>query len=92
MNNDNNAQLKVATRNYSNMASSEIPKTMSGVVITQPGGVDVLAYKTDLPVPEIKEGEILVKNEYIGVNYIDTYVSPRLSSPFCFPPFPFVSL
>lgn len=54
--------------------ASEIPKTMSGVVIEKPGGVDVLQYKSDLPVPEIKEGEVLVKNEYIGVNYIDTYV------------------
>ncbi|EGO59354.1 hypothetical protein NEUTE1DRAFT_108886 [Neurospora tetrasperma FGSC 2508] len=53
--------------------AAEIPKTMSGVVIEKPGGVDVLKYKTDLPVPEIKEGELLVKNEYIGVNFIDTY-------------------
>ncbi|KAH8900086.1 NAD(P)-binding protein [Thozetella sp. PMI_491] len=50
-----------------------IPKTMPGVVIEQPGGVEVLKYKTDLPVPELKEGEILVKNELIGVNYIDIY-------------------
>jgi NADPH:quinone reductase len=53
------------------MATS-IPKTMKGVVIEKTGGVEVLEYKTDLPVPTPKEGEILVKNEYIGVNYIDT--------------------
>ena len=52
--------------------ATEIPNTMFGVVIEKPGGVDVLQYKTDLPVPEIKDGELLVKNEYIGVNYIDT--------------------
>ncbi|KXX78401.1 putative quinone oxidoreductase [Madurella mycetomatis] len=51
----------------------EIPKTMSGILIAETGGVEVLQYKTDLPVPEPKEGEILVRNEFIGVNYIDTY-------------------
>lgn len=69
--------------------ATEIPKTMSGVVIEKPGDVSVLAYKTDLPVPEIKEGEVLVKNEYIGVNYIDTYALPLPFSPFPFPYCPF---
>lgn len=70
------------------MATS-IPKTMKGVVIHKTGGVEVLEYKTDLPVPTPKEGEVLVKNEYIGVNYIDTYGipslyhSPSLESPSC---------
>ncbi|KAB5577899.1 hypothetical protein GE09DRAFT_1214110 [Coniochaeta sp. 2T2.1] len=50
-----------------------LPKTMSGIVIEQTGGPEVLQWKTDLSVPELKEGEVLVKNEYIGVNYIDTY-------------------
>lgn len=54
------------------MASSNIPKTMRGILIEQTGGVEVLQYRTDLPVPEPKEGELLVKNEYIGINYIDT--------------------
>lgn len=49
-----------------------IPKAMSGIVIEQVGGPEVLKWKTDLPVPELKEGEVLVKNEYVGVNYIDT--------------------
>jgi hypothetical protein len=57
------------------MATS-IPKTMKGVLIEKTGGVEVLQYKTDLPVPTPKEGEVLVKNEFIGVNYIDTYVVP----------------
>ncbi|KAL1862987.1 hypothetical protein VTK73DRAFT_6503 [Phialemonium thermophilum] len=51
-----------------------VPKSMSAVVIEQPGGTEVLKYKTDVPAPELKEGEILVKNEYMGINYIDTYV------------------
>jgi NADPH2:quinone reductase len=51
---------------------SDLPKTMKAVFIEKTGGTDVLQYKTDVPVPELKEGEVLVKNEYIGINYIDT--------------------
>jgi hypothetical protein len=54
---------------------SQLPKTQEGVIIEKAGGTDVLQYKTDLPIPTLKEGEILVKNEYVGVNYIDTFVS-----------------
>ncbi|TVY39133.1 putative quinone oxidoreductase [Lachnellula subtilissima] len=52
---------------------ASIPKTMKGVLIEKTGGVEVLQYKTDLPVPTPKEGEVLVKNDFIGINYIDTY-------------------
>lgn len=51
---------------------ASLPKTMKGVVIEKTGGTEVLQYKTDLPVPEPQEGEVLVKNEFIGINYIDT--------------------
>ena len=47
---------------------------MEGVVINKTGGSDVLEFKTDLPVPQPKEGEILLKNDFVGVNYIDTFV------------------
>lgn len=50
-----------------------IPKTMSGILVEEPGDTSVLKWKTDLPVPELAEGQILVKNEWVGVNYIDTY-------------------
>jgi len=45
---------------------------MSGILIEETGGVDVLKWKTDLPVPDLKDDELLVRNEYIGVNFIDT--------------------
>lgn len=51
---------------------SSLPKTMKAVVIDKTGGTDVLQYKTDVPVPEPKGDEVLIKNEYIGINYIDT--------------------
>ncbi|MCJ1469818.1 NADPH:quinone reductase [Pseudocyphellaria aurata] len=54
-------------------SASDIPKTMKGVLIEKTGGTEVLQYRTNLPVPKPKDDEILVRNEYIGVNYIDTY-------------------
>ena len=51
---------------------SSLPKTMKAVLIEKTGGTDVLQYKTDVPVPTPKDGEVLVKNEFIGINYIDT--------------------
>jgi hypothetical protein len=66
--------------------ATTIPKTMKGVLVEKPGGVEVLEYKTDLPVPTPKHGEVLVKNEFTGVNYIDTYV--LLPPPSSLLPFP----
>lgn len=51
---------------------ASLPKTMKAVYIEKTGETDVLQYKTDVPVPELKDGEVLVKNEFIGINYIDT--------------------
>ncbi|TGO68986.1 hypothetical protein BOTNAR_0017g00510 [Botryotinia narcissicola] len=71
---------KCESRNYGNRAAqiqrrnmSEIPKNMKGVVIEKTGGVEVLDYRSDVQVPVPGEGEVLVKNEFVGVNYIDTY-------------------
>lgn len=65
-----NAHLGPRGVSFRNMAS--LTKTMKAVLIEKTGGTDVLQYKTDVPVPEPKEGEVLVKNEFIGINYIDT--------------------
>lgn len=45
---------------------------MKAVQIEKTGGIEVLQYK-DVPVPTPKSDEVLIKNEIIGVNYIDTY-------------------
>ncbi|WPB03087.1 uncharacterized protein RHO25_007724 [Cercospora beticola] len=52
---------------------ASVPSTMKGVIINKTGGPEVLEYKTDLPVPQPKDGQILIKNDYIGINFIDTY-------------------
>jgi NADPH:quinone reductase len=50
-----------------------IPLKQKVVVAETIGGPDVLKYQTDYPVPNIKDGEVLTKNEVLGVNFIDTY-------------------
>ncbi|KAF2198269.1 NAD(P)-binding protein [Delitschia confertaspora ATCC 74209] len=60
---------------------ASIPKLMKGVWIEKTGGTDVLQYREDIPVPEPKEGEVLVKNEFVGINYIDTYFRTGLYPP-----------
>ncbi|KAF1846584.1 NAD(P)-binding protein [Cucurbitaria berberidis CBS 394.84] len=66
---------------------SSLPKTMKAVQIEKTGGTDVLQYKTDVPVPQLKEGEVLVKNEFIGINFIDTYFRSGIYKP---PTFPYI--
>lgn len=68
------SHLPLFSANLSVRTASSIPNKMKGVIIEKTGGTEVLQYKTDLPVPEPKEGQILVKNNFIGINYIDTYV------------------
>lgn len=49
-----------------------VPKTMKALQIAEQGGFDVLKTKQiDVPSPGPKD--ILIKVEYAGVNYIDTY-------------------
>ncbi|OKL56402.1 hypothetical protein UA08_08075 [Talaromyces atroroseus] len=55
------------------MTSVSIPRRMKGVQIKNFGDAEVLQYKTDLPVGVPGHGEVLVKNEFIGINYVDVY-------------------
>ncbi|GFF41130.1 probable quinone oxidoreductase [Aspergillus udagawae] len=50
-----------------------IPTTMKAVLVEKTGGPEVLDFKTDYPVPTPQEGQLLVKNNISGINYIDTY-------------------
>ncbi|KAF2744240.1 NAD(P)-binding protein [Sporormia fimetaria CBS 119925] len=55
------------------MSNPSLPQTMKAVIVEKTGDVDVLHYRTDVPVPQPGDGQVLVKNEFIGINYIDTY-------------------
>jgi NADPH2:quinone reductase len=50
-----------------------VPTTMKAVVVEQTGGPEVLQFKTSHPVPTPQAGQLLVRNNISGVNYIDTY-------------------
>ena len=52
---------------------------MKAVQIQKPGGIDALEY-ADVPIPKPKAEEVLVRNEFVGINYIDTY-RPQAISP-----------
>lgn len=52
---------------------SSIPTTQKAVVVETTGGPEVLQVRTDYPVPQPTEGQVLVKNSISGINYIDTY-------------------
>jgi NADPH2:quinone reductase len=54
-------------------ASFDIPATMKAVVVRENGGLEALSLETDYPVPKLAEGQVLVKNEFSGLNFIDTY-------------------
>ena len=45
---------------------------MKAVIISKTGGPEVLELK-DIQLEDPKSGEVLIKNEAIGLNYIDTY-------------------
>lgn len=45
---------------------------MKAVYVDEQGGVDNLIYG-DLPVPQVTDDSVLVKNHVAGVNFIDTY-------------------
>ncbi|KAF4453369.1 NADPH2:quinone reductase [Fusarium austroafricanum] len=49
-----------------------VPPSMKAVQINKNGGTEVLEFN-DIPVPKVGEGQILVKNQIAGLNYIDTY-------------------
>jgi NADPH2:quinone reductase len=42
-------------------------------VIRETGDADVMKIELDFPTPELKPGGVIVKNEFAGINFIDTY-------------------
>lgn len=50
-----------------------IPTTQKAVVVERTGGIDVLEYREDYPVPAPQEGQVLVQNAFSPVNFTDTF-------------------
>jgi NADPH:quinone reductase-like Zn-dependent oxidoreductase len=57
----------------SSLSAADLPKTMKAVVAHEYGGPEVLKYQ-DVPVPELKENEILVRLIASGVNPADPLI------------------
>jgi len=53
--------------------SSSIPSVMKAILVPKTGGAEVLEYTESAPVPTLADGQVLVKNDLAGVNFIDTY-------------------
>ncbi len=48
-----------------------LPRTMAAVLLTGHGGLDRLDYRTDVPVPRPKRGEVLIQVAAAGINNTD---------------------
>jgi len=46
---------------------------MKAAVIRETGDAHVMKIEHDFPTPVLKPGQVLVKNEFAGINFIDTY-------------------
>jgi NADPH:quinone reductase-like Zn-dependent oxidoreductase len=58
-------------QNLMNPTNNQLPTTMSGVHLIGHGGLDQLVYRHDIPTPQPKDGEVLLKVLAAGVNNTD---------------------
>ena len=59
--------------------STALPSTMRAVRVFEPGPAETALHLSDqVGVPELKAGEVLVRNEFSGVNFHDTYTRSGL--------------
>ncbi|RPB05966.1 NAD(P)-binding protein [Choiromyces venosus 120613-1] len=64
---------------------SSLPKVQRSVQINSHGGIEVVKVVTDAPVLNPADNEVLVKNAYAGLNFIDTYFRSGLYPVSSFP-------
>lgn len=50
-----------------------LPETHSVIQLTNPGPNSTVSLISNIPLPTLQNGQILVQNTYAGVNYIDKY-------------------
>ena len=61
--------------------SQTLPSTIKAIGVRKFGDFDAIEELNDLPFPNQNEDEIIVKVEYGGVNFIDTYERAGVVSP-----------
>ncbi|KAH7916395.1 hypothetical protein BJ138DRAFT_1131914 [Hygrophoropsis aurantiaca] len=78
-------RLSSIARQFSTSIRMSYPSTISAIAISKTGGFDVLE-KISIPFPKIAPGHLVIKVQYLGINFIDTYyrqgVYPVSSFPF----------
>lgn len=62
---------------------------MKAILIERTGGVNCLRY-TDVPAPEPKPNEVLIRVQSAAINYIDTLIRAGMLSPDIMPKLPFI--
>jgi len=55
-------------------STMSIGPTMKAVRVHRFGGPDVLSLETNVPLPELKQNQVLVRVLYAGVNPVETYI------------------
>lgn len=61
------------------MATSEsVPSTMRAIILPGIGGCEQLQYTESQPTPTPADGQLLVRNTYAGVNFVDVYLRTGL--------------
>lgn len=43
---------------------------MKAILVNEAGGSDKLTFSDSHPVPKLQDGQVLIKNNYAGVNYV----------------------
>ncbi|KAF8808020.1 NAD(P)-binding protein [Phlegmacium glaucopus] len=63
---------------------SNYPPTVEAMTIPNIGGIEVIQ-KTTIPFPKVNPGDIVIKVDYFGINFIDTYFRSGLYKYNAFP-------
>jgi len=52
---------------------STVPPTMKAAVVRETGDASALKVESDFPTPTLGANQVIVKNSFAGINFIDTY-------------------
>ncbi|CAO1632854.1 unnamed protein product [Sympodiomycopsis kandeliae] len=63
---------------FTSTMTSSIPKTVKALQIQSQGGLEVLKINEQVPLSPPTSNQVLIKTEYAGVNFIDTYMRSGL--------------
>lgn len=55
-----------------------LPGVMKAVVLNGTGGRDKLELSASYPVPKPVDGQVIVKNSFVGFNFVDIYLRTGL--------------